>query len=180
MSKARVFVAVYASSSFTDIESTTTTSIGSRSKAAKYHWGIWIEPKGSEGEGTSFDIEEPSSHSYTGASLFGLRLQIEDHKTTPPNMLGRLMIGKIPDDATVKDIGPILNEIPLPGDPGSPIQDNVAWIKAAIIELQEASCAERFFVDQFIKDAVSRAKKWESSKSGPPKKVNYTRSRTFP
>lgn len=179
MSKERVYVAVYAAS-FIDIESTTTASVNSRNKAAKYHWGIWVEPKGSEGEGTSFDIETPTSTNFTGASLFGLRLQTEDHKTTPPNMLGRLMIGKLPEGSTAKEIGPVLSEIPLPGDPGSPIQDNVSWIKAAIMELQEASCAERFFVEQFIKDAVSRAKKWESNRSKGPGKVNYTRSRTFP
>jgi hypothetical protein len=177
MSKDRVYVAVY-SQAVTDIDST--MSSNSRDKAGKYHWGIWIEPKGSEGEGTSFEIEDATTYS-SRTSPFGMRLLIEDHKTTPPSMLGRLMIGKMPEGSTGKDIGPILSEIPLPGDPGSPIPDGVAWIKAAILELQEANCAERFFVDQFVKDAVSRAKRWETNRAkGAAKKVNYTRSRTFP
>ncbi|KAF2201432.1 hypothetical protein GQ43DRAFT_371498 [Delitschia confertaspora ATCC 74209] len=96
-------------------------------------------------------------------------------------MLGRLMIGKIPEDATSRDVIDLLSQIPLPGDPGSLIMNGIEWIKAAISELQRTGCAESFYVEGFVKEAYSSAKKWESSnRSKGPKKVNYTRSRTFP
>lgn len=175
--KDRVFVAIYIRPGGSELDSVASTR--SRTKPSDYHWGIWIEPKNGNGLGTSYDLEDSVAFSSV-TNPFGWRFHIDDHKTTPPLMLGRIMIGKVPEGVGATDVGSVLKVVPLPSDPGSPIQDAVAWIKAAIEELQDASCAERFSIDAFMDDALGHAVSWRKKGGKEVEKVNYTWSRTFP
>ncbi|KAF2269038.1 hypothetical protein CC78DRAFT_335758 [Lojkania enalia] len=174
--KDRVFVALYTRPGSSELDSL--SSAASKPKYTKYHWGIWVEPKNSQGNGTSFDLEDSVAFSSV-TNPFGWRFHIEDHKCLPPRMLGRIMIGKVLEGMHGGEVGTILKVIPLPSDPGNVIGDAVAWTKAAIEELQEAGCAERFSIDAFMDDALAYAIQWHKS-PGAPQKVNYTWSRTFP
>ncbi|KAF2734190.1 hypothetical protein EJ04DRAFT_564470 [Polyplosphaeria fusca] len=174
--KDRVFVAIYTRPGSSELDSLNSTR--SKAKAQKYHWGIWIEPKNGNGSGTSFDLEDSITFSST-TNPFGWRFHIDEHSSLPPRMLGRIMIGKVPETLKVTDVGRALKLVPLPSDPQSPIADVVVWLKAAIEELQQVGCAETFPIDTFIDDALSHAVTWQSKGSGQ-KKINYTWSRTFP
>jgi hypothetical protein len=174
--KDRVFVAVYVRPGSSELDSLSSTR--SKTKPQKYHWGIWIEPKNSDGSGTSFDLEDSISFSSV-TNPFGWRYHIDDHSSVPSRMLGRFMIGKVPEGMSVTDVGSALKLVPLPSDPQSPVGDVVAWIKAAIEELQEAGCAETFPIDTFINDALDQVVVWHN-KGLSREKVNYTWSRTFP
>ncbi|KAH7117574.1 hypothetical protein B0J11DRAFT_87998 [Dendryphion nanum] len=171
--KDRVFIAIYRHPHDSEL-----TSLSSRPKAQRYQWGIWVEPKNSTGQGTSFDLEDSAAFSSV-ANPFGWRLHIDDHKYLPTRMLGRIMIGKMPEGTNGSDVAEILKAVPLPSDPGSIIEDGVAWIRAAIEELQDMGGAESFSVDTFIDDALGHAVSWQKNSKGP-EKVNYTWSRTFP
>lgn len=175
--KDRVFVAIYTrpgSSAPSSLNSAKT-----KSTPQKYHWGIWVEPKSSTGAGTSFDLEDSVAYSSV-TNPFGWRLHIDEHKAPPSRMLGRIMIGKMVDGTTAAEVADILRHIQLPSDPNSAILDAVAWIRAAIYELQAVGCAERFSVDAFMDDALSNAVTWHAKGKREPEKINYTWSRTFP
>jgi hypothetical protein len=176
--KIRVFIAVYTRP--TASISSTPSSTKSRPTAQKYHWGLWLEPKGSIGNGTSFDLEDAVDHS-SPSSPFGWRLQIDEHKALPSHMLGRIMIGKMVEGGTEADIAKVLTQVQMPCETGSPVGDAVEWIKRVIFELQEVGCAERFSIDAFMDEALSNAVTWQSKKGcKEPEKVNFTWSRTFP
>lgn len=187
MNKDRVFVAVYArpeaaTSTLSSTASTTasTSSSASRSKkpsAQRYHWGIWTEPKGSTGAGTSFDLDDSAADAGLG-NPFGWRLLVDEHKVLPARMLCRLMIGKIVEGMTTADIANVLRQVELPSDPGSRVVDVVAWIQAAIKELQKCGCAQMFATEWFMEQALGDVTKFEGKKEVG--KLNYTWSRTFP
>ena len=176
--KIRVFVALYTRPEASN--TSTASSLKSRPKAQAFHWGLWLEPKGSTGEGTSFDLEDSSAYSSI-SSPFGWRLHIDEHKTTPSHMLGRIMIGKMVEGSSDADVAQILTQVQLPSEPGSQINDAVEWIKRVITELQDLGCAESFGIDVFMEKALSYAVSWNGKKSKKvPEKINYTWSRTFP
>lgn len=185
MNKDRVFVAVYARpetpvSTLSSTASTTASTSSSRSKkpnVQRYHWGIWIEPKGSTGAGTSFDLDDSAADAGLG-NPFGWRLLVDERKELPARMLCRFMIGKIVEGMTAADIANVLRQVELPSDPGSRVVDVVAWIQAAIKELQKCGCAQMFAVEWFMEQALGDVAKWEGKKEVG--KLNYTWSRTFP
>ncbi|KAL1602328.1 hypothetical protein SLS60_005743 [Paraconiothyrium brasiliense] len=176
--KIRVFVAVYTRP--TSSNSSTTSSSKSRPTAQKYHWGLWLEPKGSTGNGTSFDLEDAIAYSSV-SSPFGWRMHIDEHKSVPSHMLGRIMIGKMVEGSSEFDVARILTQVQMPCEAGSQVGNAVEWVKRVIFELQEVGCAERFSIDAFMDEALSLAVSWHSKKGRKePEKVNYTWSRTFP
>lgn len=176
--KIRVFVGIYTRPDGSNTSAASSSK--SRPAAQNFHWGLWLEPKGSQGHGTSFDLEDALA--YTNVSNpFGWRLHIDEHKTFPPNMLGRIMIGKMVLGSSDADVAQILTQVQLPNEPGSRVADSVEWIKRVIAELQELGCAEVFGIDVFIDKALSHAVTWSSKKQKEePEKINYTWSRTFP
>ncbi|KAF2464592.1 uncharacterized protein BDR25DRAFT_307131 [Lindgomyces ingoldianus] len=175
--KDRVFIAVYTRPGSSELDSLSPTR--SKPKPQNYRWGIWVEPKNSTGAGTSFDLEDSVAYSSV-TNPFGWRFHFDDHKSPPPRMLGRIMIGKLPEGMSVTDVTNILKRVPLPCDPGSAITDVVMWIKAVIEELQEAGYAETFSIETFMGDALAFATTWHSRNSRDIEKVNYTWSRAFP
>lgn len=163
--------------------STSTTSCyssASNPNPSKFQWGIWIEPKNSNGAGTSFHVEDDLSVPFLLYS-FDSHFHQEEHKQPPATMLGRIMIGKLPIERTVREVERILRRIPLPSDPACPqINDTMDWTKAAIEELQQQGMAERFPIDTFAADALVHAGQWYSKQGKGIEKINYTWSRTFP
>ena len=92
-------------------------------------------------------------------------------------MLGRIMVGKLPEGLTPEDVGALLSHVPLPEEAG--LEGEVEWVRVALGELQRNGCAEAFSVEQFVGDAVAYADGWVA-KGKRKEKVNYTWSRTFP
>jgi hypothetical protein len=184
MNKLRVFVAVYSRPENTSLASTLSTTSSDRSRSTKptaqrYHWGIWVEPKFSDGYGTSFDLEDSVANSSV-CNIFGWRLQITDHDAPPARMLVRLMIGKAEEGASMADVANVLKEVQLPSDPGSRVVDVVGWMQAAIVELQKHGWAQTFALEWFMDEALADAVRWEKKGGQEVGKVNYTWSRTFP
>jgi hypothetical protein len=183
--KDRVFVAIYArpeNSSLGSTQSTSGSSDKSRARKAtvqRYNWGIWVEPKFSEGCGTAFDLEDNVANSSV-VNPFGWRLVVAEHDIPPPLMLVRLMIGKVVEGMSMADVANVLKEVPLPSDPGSRVADVVAWIQAAVAELQKCGCAQQFAMEWFMEEALRDAITWEGKGGAVVGKLNYTWSRTFP
>ena len=187
MNKDRVFVAVYSRPENTSLSSNLSTGTSgssdkSRSKkptVQRFHWGIWIEPKFSEGCGTSFDLVDNAANSSV-CNPFGWRMVVAEHDAPPARMLVRLMIGKVVEGMSLADVANILKEVHLPSDPGSRVVDVVAWIQAAVAELQKRACAQMFALEWFMEEALVDAVRWEGKGGKEVGKVNYTWSRTYP
>ncbi|KAK2863694.1 hypothetical protein FQN49_004090 [Arthroderma sp. PD_2] len=76
-------------------------------------------------------------------------------------MLGRMMIGKLPQGTTPQDVNNLLKDVALPRVNTTPIDNCVSWVKAAIQELQKKQWAEDFDIDKFMDHTLNEADKWE-------------------
>ncbi|KAF2650123.1 hypothetical protein K491DRAFT_552560, partial [Lophiostoma macrostomum CBS 122681] len=124
-----------------------------------FHWSIWIEPKRAPDTGTSFALTDSLPHASV-TDPFGWRLDVMSYDSLPSRMFGRIMIGKVPEDLSKKDIEETLKEVPLPSDPGSGVSDGVDWLKGALEVLQDCGAAERFSIEAFMGDAMGNAVQW--------------------
>lgn len=171
--KDRVFVAVYFRQGITS-DSKSRDAL----THAAYHWAIWVEPKGSRGEGSSFDVKQHPPYTNIG-DPGGWRYTYKDTADwrRSQSMLGRIMIGKLPKNTSKQDLNAILEKLQLPQEDAAPVQNCVSWTKDAIEHLQKRQLVEQFDVDQFMDHALSLGDDWYQTsrdlKAGP-KKVNYT------
>ena len=169
--KPRVFIALYARPNASSLSSTR-----SKTPPSTYRWGIWIEPKGSAGDGISYDALSSLAFATTNNAA-GWHLSIAPHSAFPADMLGRIMVGKLPEGLEPEDVGALLTHVPLPA--GAGLEGEVEWVRVALGEFQRNGCAEIFSIEQFVGDAVGYADGW-MAKEKRYQKVNYTWSRTFP
>jgi hypothetical protein len=179
--KDRVFVAISTHATGAQSELSSLSSNNKlKTTPSQYHWSIWIEPKRAPDTGTSFALADSLPHASV-ANPFGWRLEVNHHAAPPPRMLGRIMIGKVPEDVSRESIEEALREVPLPCDPGSRVSDGADWIQGALDVLQGCGAAETFSIEAFMADAMGSAAQWTSKKNnGDVQKINYTWSRTFP
>ncbi|KAL2760729.1 hypothetical protein ACRALDRAFT_205365 [Sodiomyces alcalophilus JCM 7366] len=134
---------------------------------AMYHWGIWLEPKNSQGQGRLYHVEhhEPMNSAtgpIPGGWKFGLR-QTSSH--TSQRLIGRIMIGKLPAGKDYNDIEHLLSQVPVPTQ-GSGEEDCITWVMEAIRVLQKQEpnpWAEEFDVDKLMDHAYGRFKDWYAS-----------------
>lgn len=149
---------------------------------ARFHWGIWIEPKGSRGKGTIYQVfYEPSYSNIACSGGWGFYKEIFEDKTIGLNMMGRIMVGKIPSDVTKEQVAALLSGIPLPKMDTEPIENCVSWTKDALAELQRRGWADQFDIESFMDHALERATSWLEAGLFPRTNVkeNYTQ-RKFP
>ncbi|KAF3028981.1 hypothetical protein E8E15_009918 [Penicillium rubens] len=93
------------------------------------------------------------------------------------HLLGRVMIGKVPNEVTYAQINGLLAAIPLPQKGALRVQNCVTWTKAAIWKLQENGLVEKFDVGQFMDDSLDFADKRIRSPESTPTSINYTARR---
>lgn len=129
---------------------------------AMYHWGIWVEPKGSEGPGRLYDVEEHQPmNSAEGPIPGGWKSGLRDSNfNTNYRLIGRIMIGKLPAGKGYHEIEALLNQVPVPVNGTQ--EDCIVWTKNVIRSLQGRDSttpwAEKFNVDDFMDHAYSRIK----------------------
>lgn len=149
--KDRVFVAVYFRQAITSDEKTR-----NELQHAAYHWAIWVEPKDSSGEGSSYDVKQHPAYANIG-DPGGWRYNYREAADFGRSqcMLGRIMIGKLPKGVTIKDLHDALQKLPLPRENTDPAENCVTWTKGAIGELQQRNWVEQFNLDRFMDDALA-------------------------
>jgi hypothetical protein len=135
-----------------------------------FHWGILITPKTSSGpDSLAFDVSDgavpdPVSRQDTNPHRnwkFRSKTQVDPIRSG--RLIGRVLIGKVPNNITDLQIQSILATVPLPVKSATPQQSCVTWILAAIAALQNAGLARKFDVSQFIVWALSYADHWLAS-----------------
>jgi hypothetical protein len=174
--KKRVFVALYFRQSITS--DANSHAIG----PARFHWAIWIEPKGSKGAESCYQvISQPAYSNIPGSGGWAYNYRPNADYTKSNSMIVRIMIGKLPKDTSYDDVNAILRQIRLPRENAQSLENCVTWTKAAIDQMQRRRWAESFSIRRFVNHARQRAshlydtRKWEDAKI----KENYT-PRKFP
>lgn len=73
-------------------------------------------------------------------------------------LLGKVMVGKVPNNVTDAKIEALLKEVPLPAKNTG--QNCVTWTLATIQALQKEGLAEAFDVNPFMTKALGLADEW--------------------
>ncbi|GAW22120.1 hypothetical protein ANO14919_116550 [Xylariales sp. No.14919] len=96
-------------------------------------------------------------------------------------MLGRIMVGKIPNDVRPDHVNAVLSSIPLPRIDVKPAENCVSWTVAALQELRGRGWVDSFDLQSFMNYASDRASYWcrDNYYLGKNLKENYT-GRKFP
>lgn len=140
-----------------------------------YHWGILIQPKNPKHhDSNALDVSDgivvdPVAHRDLNPNLeWNFRAKAD----VSGSLLGRVMIGKVPNKATNAEIEAMLREVPFPAKDTA--QNCVTWTMAAIQVLQNEGIAEDFNVDQFMTKALlGLADEWLRNQR-PENFHNYT------
>jgi hypothetical protein len=91
--KARVFVSLYFRPGVTRHPD------GAELGYARFHWGIWVEPKGSQGIGIIYQVfYEPPYSNVAGSGGWKFYKENFENKRADINIMGRIMVEKIPND----------------------------------------------------------------------------------
>ena len=84
---------------------------------------------------------------------FRVREQVDS--AAPSKLIGRIIIGKVPDGVSSTDVKEYLKMVPLPVKNTHPQQSCVTWAADAISALQKQGWAEKFDVGQFQDEALA-------------------------
>lgn len=121
-----------------------------------FHWGILVMPKTSRGKDCSaYDVSDGSGMDADTGQMRNTALDWEfrPKRLIDPlrsgRLLGRIIIGKIPNDVPVSAIEALLKDIPLPDKNANPRQSCVTWTLDAILALQGAGLARNFDLGPF-------------------------------
>ncbi|CAG8151161.1 unnamed protein product [Penicillium salamii] len=148
---------------------------------AAYHWGILVSPKISKGpdcyvfdvsDGPLLDSVNRVNRNPEGNWRFRGNANIDPKEYG--NLLGKVMIGKVPNEVTYAEIHGFLEAIPLPQKGVLPEQNCVTWTKAAICRLQENGLVEQFDLNRFMDESLAFADQRLQNTDTTPAHINYT------
>lgn len=122
---------------------------------AAYHWGILIQPKKPKGDDSNaYDVSDGAKpdpttrHDLNPDREWLFRAEEGVNPLRSGHLLGRVMIGKVPNHVTDADIEDLLRKVPLPLK--NTEQNCVTWVSASIQALQKEKLAEEFDVNQLM------------------------------
>ncbi|CAG8921750.1 unnamed protein product [Penicillium salamii] len=148
---------------------------------AAYHWGILVSPKISKGpdyyvfdvsDGILLDPVNRVNLNPNGDWHFREKANMDPEENG--NLLGRVMIGKVPNEVTYAEIHDFLRTIPLPQKGVLPEQNCVTWTRAAICRLQENGLVEKFDLNRFMDESLAFADQRLQNLNTTPARINYT------
>ncbi|KAM4058929.1 hypothetical protein HRG_008194 [Hirsutella rhossiliensis] len=89
-------------------------------------------------------------------------------------LLGRIIIGQVPDKITIAEVSTLFESVPLPGKDMDPQQSCVTWVMNAIQRLQRQGWVRDFELRYFKDFALSCADQWIGQpRSREPKVIEY-------
>lgn len=125
-----------------------------------YHWGILIMPKHppeghclppcSAYNATDNIVIDPETHEDLNPNLDWLfRTQHGIDPSARGQLIGRIIVGKLPNHVSTSDLDTLLAGVPLPSKDASPPQSCVTWTLAALGALQNAGLVWNFDIETF-------------------------------
>jgi hypothetical protein len=132
---------------------------------AAYHWSIMIMPKTEASQGQDRYVFDATDASSIDPDTFRLTNPTMDwwfrHRNDDaapaliPKLLGRIVIGRVPDGMSYDDFVAFFRQIPLPIRNQEPQQNCVTWAVSAVRALQQQGWVQEFDLDQFKDWALS-------------------------
>jgi hypothetical protein len=147
---------------------------------AAYHWGILIAPKGSTGPDChAFDVTDgadpdPQARVDRNPDRNWFFRRKHVNWKSSAHLLGKAMIGKVPNSIKLPEIEERLHSVPLPQKDVIPEQNCVTWIISAIQQLQITELAEQFDTDEFMAHALEFADQRLKRPDATNDTINYT------
>lgn len=125
-----------------------------------YHWGILIMPKhpreghrlplSSAYDATDILVIDPETHEDLNPNLdWFFRTQHDIDPSATGQLIGRIIVGKLPNHVSKSNLDTLLADVPLPAKDASPPQSCVTWALAALSALQNAGLAWTFDIEPF-------------------------------
>jgi hypothetical protein len=150
---------------------------------AAYHWSLLIQPKGSEGLGSTYDVKFTDAYgNLPGSGGWQYYYRSDADMRRSRAILCQIMIGKLEPGTSPDDVNELLRRIPIPVENTDPVQNCVTWLRYALRQLQQQGCAEDFDIDEFMAFALRLGDEklgQDPGLRGQPFLQNYT-SRKFP
>ncbi|PNY27572.1 Uncharacterized protein TCAP_02502 [Tolypocladium capitatum] len=129
-----------------------------------YHWGILIMPQKSQGrdcqafEATDASNIDPVTFRMTNPTMdWRFRATENVDPTLSAKLLGRIVIGQVPDGVSSAELRDFFESVPLPVKNTHPQQSCVTWAVDAIRSLQSQGWVWKFELDRFKDMALSYA-----------------------
>ncbi|KAH6628252.1 hypothetical protein F5144DRAFT_622221 [Chaetomium tenue] len=129
-----------------------------------YHWGLMITPKVSQGQDCHiFDATDateidPVTFRMRNPTMdWWFRDQKDVDPALSPKLIGRITIGRVPDEVSSDEVWHVFKNVPLPVRNRDPQQSCVTWAVNAILALQALGWVREFEIDQFKDWALSYA-----------------------
>jgi hypothetical protein len=127
-----------------------------------FHWAVMITPEVSNGQDCQcFDATDSSE---VDANTFRMNNPSMDWwfraqpsvnpVLSPAKLLGRLVIGRVPEDVSDAELQDLFRSVPLPVKNTHPQQSSVTWAVDAIRMLQSKGWVSRSFSIDRLKDAA--------------------------
>lgn len=146
-----------------------------------YHWGIILTPQTSRGRDcwTYAATDKCYLDTVTMRMVNPTMDWWLDHRDNvdPPlsgKLLGRIIIGQVPDGITFAEVDEFLQSVPLPVKNKDPQQSCVTWVSDAIQRLQGRGWVRVFELANFKDFALSAADQWINElESTEPRVVEY-------
>lgn len=166
--KNRVFVGLYFR------QGITANPLSTSLNHARFHWAIRVEPKGSNGRGTCYEVKEEDV--YVNVLGSGGWRYYRTEAEGDPMLMGRIMVGKLPRGVGAADVDGMLKEVPLPREGAEPLENCVSWTERALGALRGRGWVEEFDIGGFMEHARERVTLWFESGVYPEKMSidNYT------
>ncbi|CAH0056352.1 unnamed protein product [Clonostachys solani] len=125
-----------------------------------YHWGILIIPRRSlearrlplcsAYDATDFSVIDPKTREDLNPNHDWLfRAQHDIDPSATGRLIGRIIVGKLPNHVSKSNLDTLLADVPLPAKDASPPQSCVTWALAALGALQNAGLAWSFDIKPF-------------------------------
>ncbi|KAM0554025.1 hypothetical protein ACHAPJ_007100 [Fusarium lateritium] len=138
-----------------------------------YHWAIVIMPEVSDGRDChEFDATDASEIDSVTFRInnptmdWFFRPKINIDPMLSPKLLGRIVIGQIPDELSGDDLSDFFERVPLPVKNTHPQQSCVTWVINAIRASQEQEWVPAYDLDKLKDWALSYADE-RMKNSGP-------------
>ncbi|KAH6969240.1 hypothetical protein DER45DRAFT_548859 [Fusarium avenaceum] len=121
-----------------------------------YHWGIIIMSEGSQErdciafEATDASTIDPVTFRMSNPTMdWFMRMKDESDPEFSTKLLGRIIIGQVPDDVSNSQLEALFRTVPLPVKNTHPQQSCVTWAIDAIRVLQRKGWASQFELNGF-------------------------------
>jgi hypothetical protein len=151
--KSRIYVCLYFQQGVTSVD------------PARFHWGLWVEPKNGRGRGDYFHVQShPAMRSASGTTPahWAYDSSVQNGRqaryTKSDYLIGRILIGKLPAGYTAAHVDAVCRGVPPPAANGN--DTCKTWTGEAVRALQRSNYISNFSWTQVSAQFEAQGRRW--------------------